>query len=334
MTSGTVLRRVAPAVAVAGSAVGLWRAKTPRYDPTALAAAEGALLAHLSPRATHRFVQSGSHQLHTLIVGQGPPLVLLHGHGGGVGVWHRNLSELARHFRVYAIDWLGWGRSDRPPFPGRSGEDARRWWVESIEAWRQAVGLESFYLLGHSLGGWGAGAYPLAYPHRVRPLGLENAAGLVDQVNPRKAMLYVISPQRIVRAIGPLGYPLVVRNRAVELSENDTVREALADYYYHLSMAPLSGQYAFQAVLRPRSWSLPLAPRADRLTMPTTIFWGLNDSLLTVLHAHQLEMRLPYGDMILFPEASHNPHSEATAQFHDAMRRIRYGRAPHLMPLT
>ena len=87
----------------------------------------------------------------------------------------------------------------------------------------------------------------------------------------------------------------------------------LADHYQTV---------AFQSILRPRSWALPLVPRADELTMPTSILWGMNDQLLNILHSHHLNLRLLYGDMILFPEAAHSPHAEAPDQFHDAMRQI------------
>ncbi|MCB0077205.1 MAG: alpha/beta fold hydrolase [Anaerolineales bacterium] len=326
MDNALLSRRVGPAVALLGGVMGLWHVVTPHYDAAALADAEAALLHDTHPRPTHRFVQAGWHPLHTLIVGDGPPLVMLHGHGGGVGVWHRNLSELSNYFRLYAIDWLGWGRSARPPFHGDAAS-ARRWWVDSLEAWRQAIGLERFVLLGHSLGGWLAAEYALAHPHRVDHLVLMNTAGLVGEVDRRKSLLYVISPQRIVRAAGPLGPHLVTSNRALELQQNEAVQEALTAYYYHLSMAPLSGQSAFQAILSPTEWQLPIVPRADGLSMPLTIFWGMEDRLLSILQAHYLELRVPHAKLVLFPHAAHSPHAEDVTQFHDAMRAIRFSDA-------
>ena len=50
------------------------------------------------------------------VAGDGPPLLLLHGLGAGSSMaeWEGNFQELAEHFTVYALDFLGWGASDKP----------------------------------------------------------------------------------------------------------------------------------------------------------------------------------------------------------------------------
>lgn len=92
--------------------------------------------------------------------------MLPHGFGGGVGLWVKNLSTLAGEGRpVYALDMLGFGRSSRPTFC-RDAKDAEDQFVESLEDWRKAEGLEHMILLGHDLGGYVSTAYALKYPNR------------------------------------------------------------------------------------------------------------------------------------------------------------------------
>ena len=95
----------------------------------------------------------------------GPPLVLLHGFGGGVALWIQNFDSLAGCGPVYALDLLGFGRSSRPQFSGDPRE-AEEQFVQALEEWRQRVGLEDMVLLGHNLGGYLATAYTLKHPHR------------------------------------------------------------------------------------------------------------------------------------------------------------------------
>lgn len=93
------------------------------------------------------------------------PLVLLHGFGGGVGLWVLNLDDLSQQRPVYAFDLLGFGQSSRPHFSS-DAQEAELQFVESIEQWRTTVGLDKIILLGHNLGGYLAAAYALKYPAR------------------------------------------------------------------------------------------------------------------------------------------------------------------------
>lgn len=120
-----------------------------------------------------------------------PPAVLLHGYGAGLGFYFRNLVPLAqwagrRGSAVYALDWLGMGRSSRVPFtikakrndtPNRVAQ-AEAFFIDSLEEWRQKMNLEKMTLVGHSLGAYFSVAYALKYPTRVNKLILLSPAGV------------------------------------------------------------------------------------------------------------------------------------------------------------
>ncbi|KAG7448992.1 alpha/beta-hydrolase [Guyanagaster necrorhizus] len=120
-----------------------------------------------------------------------PPTVLLHGYGAGLGFFFHNFPPLAdwagrRGSPVYALDWLGMGRSARVPFtvkasrkdiPGRVKE-AESFFIDSLEDWRQKMGLEKMTLVGHSLGAYFTVVYALKYPTRVNKLILLSPAGI------------------------------------------------------------------------------------------------------------------------------------------------------------
>ncbi|KIJ70359.1 hypothetical protein HYDPIDRAFT_172199 [Hydnomerulius pinastri MD-312] len=125
-----------------------------------------------------------------------PPAVVLHGYGAGLGFFFRNFPALAkwaghRGTDVYAVDWLGMGRSARIPFhvkakrtdvPGRVRE-AESFFIDSLEEWRTKMGLEKMTLIGHSLGAYFSVAYALRYPTRVNKLILLSPAGVPHDPN-------------------------------------------------------------------------------------------------------------------------------------------------------
>ena len=110
------------------------------------------------------------------------PLVMLHGFGGGLGVFVKNIDALAARFKVFTFDGLGCGKSSRPRFPS-APELAENLFVESIEAWRKAMKIEKMILLGHSFGGYQALAYALRFPQHIKHLILADPWGF--PVRPR-----------------------------------------------------------------------------------------------------------------------------------------------------
>jgi cardiolipin-specific phospholipase len=117
-------------------------------------------------------------------------LVLAHGYGAGLGYFYRNYKDLAQPgWRIYAIDWLGMGRSARVKFPLRRRDQsmldyidtAEHFFVDSLERWRQALNIERMTLAGHSLGGYMSVIYALKYPERVNRLVLISPVGIPER---------------------------------------------------------------------------------------------------------------------------------------------------------
>ena len=108
------------------------------------------------------------------------PLVFLHGVGSGAALWVLNLTCVAAQRTVYAIDMLGFGRSSRFTF-SNDPAIAEMEFVESLEAWRQAVQLDNFILVGHCFGGYIATSYALRYPSHVRHLLIVDPWGFLEQ---------------------------------------------------------------------------------------------------------------------------------------------------------
>lgn len=87
---------------------------------------------------------------------------------------------------MYALDWLGMGRSARVPFTVKAKRDdidgrvaeAEAFFIDSLEEWREKMGLDKMTLVGHSLGGYLSIAYALKFPTRVNKLILLSPAGI------------------------------------------------------------------------------------------------------------------------------------------------------------
>lgn len=126
-------------------------------------------------------------------------LLMVHGFCESLVFYYRNYEALSAipGITIYAIDQLGFGRSSKPEFdaPGfevvdENGESVRaikgeEYFVNAIEKWRRAKGItERFVFMGHSLGGYVAGAYTIKYPQYIEKVIFVSPAGVERGYNP------------------------------------------------------------------------------------------------------------------------------------------------------
>jgi len=109
------------------------------------------------------FIQLNGHKFHYWLNGEGPDLVMIHGLGGNLAVWHlRIVPNLDEHFRILTFDLRGHGRSDESE-TGYSTNMA----AEDLLHLMDALGIEKTHMVGHCLGSDIALHFALHYPERV-----------------------------------------------------------------------------------------------------------------------------------------------------------------------
>lgn len=327
--------------------------------------AEHALLRYAGLReAEVRDVPCGpspKHTMHTVSCGSpdAPPMVLLHGYAAGIGFYFKNLAPLSHHFRLHAVDWLGWGLSGRPPFNARSTAEAEDFFLHALERWRQEMGIERFILVGHSLGGYLSAVYALRHPERVEKLLLLGPAGVpakpadfspeafrkranVQPYTLRSLMVSVfprlwnagVTPGAVVRLLGPVGRSLTEGYTSRRFVEGHGFTEAekvaFSHYMYHITASPGSGEYALRHLLEPFAWAKePIGPRVSQLKVPTSFFYGDSDWMRPECGTQAVEaaraVRKPLSPTDLtvqiIPKAGHFVFLDQPAQFHEAVLR-------------
>lgn len=233
-------------------------------------------------------------------------LVMCHGFGAGLGFFYRNYHGLSQvpGWRIYSIDWLGMGRSSRPKFiikekeVDKYVEETEKFFVDSLEKWREIHQIDKMTLLGHSLGGYLAAVYALKYPKHVERLILVSPVGIprnpqndpefynsdgrgVRQIPGWVSRLWNahFTPQLILRCLGPFGPSLVSKYTTRRFSHLEEVDQLdLHDYIYHISTATGSGEYSVTRLLEPGAYARnPLIDRLHEIKMPTTFLYGEHD---------------------------------------------------------
>lgn len=225
--------------------------------------------------------------IHARVGGNGPPLLLLHGHPQTHVMWHAVAGSLADSFTVVAADLRGYGDSSRPDAGEASAGYTKRVMAADMAALMSRCGYEQFALAAHDRGARVAHRLGLDHPQRVQRLMLLDIAptlAMYEGTTEAFARAYwhwffliqpAPLPERLIEA-DPVAYLRdVMGRRHAGLAAFAT--DALAEYERCISLprtaAAICSDYRASAGLDLEH------DRADRtegrkLTMPVRILWG------------------------------------------------------------
>lgn len=241
-------------------------------------------------------------RMHYTDQGQGPAVVLLHGYGASMDSWIRLAPELARSFRVIALDLKGFGFTSRPAGDYSPAAQAQLVWHLLDKR-----GVKDVAVVAHSWGASVALEMALEQPGRVRRVALYDAFVYEAQI----PSFFLWSRAKV---IGELLFGLYYR-------ENLEERYALG-FYDDSQVTARRLDIAEREFSRPGTVAAALATargqrfakvekRYHTIDKPTLLLWG-RDDIVTPLHfAERLAEDLPNARLVAFPRCGHFPMFEA-----------------------
>lgn len=127
-----------------------------------------------------RRIRAGDIELAVRVAGQGPALLLLHGHPQSQAIWHRVWPALTQHYTCVAADLRGYGDSDKPAASADHAAHSKRVMAADMAALMQGLGFERFSVLAHDRGARVAHRLGLDHADRVERMMLLDIAPTLD----------------------------------------------------------------------------------------------------------------------------------------------------------
>jgi pimeloyl-ACP methyl ester carboxylesterase len=253
-----------------------------------------------------------------------PPVILVHGLGATGASFLPMQWDLARDYRVYAVDLPGFGESDKPVRALHPAFFAR-WLV----AWMNAVGLERAHVIGNSMGGRVALELGLTSPKRVDRLVLlapslawrryRAAARLVRLLRPELAVM----PMRVVHTlvVGALKTSFARPERVAEAA----MHAAADEFVRHF--ATRRGRIAFFHAAREVYLEEPHGTRGfwdrlPRLSSPALFIFGEHDRLIPRGFVRHVRRALPNAECDVFEDCGHVPQFEMPEKTNKRVREF------------
>jgi pimeloyl-ACP methyl ester carboxylesterase len=267
--------------------------------------------------STSRKVKAGGITVHFNEVGEGYPLVLLHGSGPGATSWSnfkQNLPALSQHFRVLAVDQPGYGLTDKPIFTKQ--DSVFQVTSRALLGLLDELGIERAHVLGNSLGGANALRFALDHPTRVDRMVLMGPGG---------AAVNLFSPPlsegfKLLRAFFAAEKP--TREQLEEfirimVFDQSLVTQELIDERYAAAIDPeqLDGARRVQQSMENPSEEDQLWRYLHKVRHPVLMTWGRDDRVLPLDMAIFATRRMPDVRLHVFPKCGHWAQVEHRVEF-------------------
>lgn len=227
--------------------------------------------------------------------GAGPPLVALHGATSlGAEDYAAQLPGLSKAFLVHLPDARGHGRTR---WDAASGFEYG-WLVDDLTAFVDALGLDSFHLLGFSMGAMTALQFGARSPERLRTLVV---VGITTQREPRASV-----GRRLMD-------PVRIREREPEFAatlarRHDAGQGAGA---WERLLPAIASDIASQPLLAPAE--------LHRIDCPAMVVCGDRDPFVPPEHAAALARQLPGGRLFVAPDCGHEVMATRAGLFNEAI---------------
>ena len=236
-------------------------------------------------------------------------LIFLHGSGGYLEAYTRNIPAHARHMRVFAIDMMGHGWSGKPDHPYEPGH-----YVRHLLDFCDAMGLARIHLSGESLGGWVAVRFASTHPGRTGRIVLNTAAGV--HYDPAvSARIHEIS---IKAAETPTRENIKKRLEWLMLDPS-IVTEEMVDLRYQVYTAPDFGRVMRNIMcLHTAEFRLPnliSEEECKRITAPALVLWTSHDPGSSIEVGRKLASMIRGSTFVVMDNCGHWPQFEDPDNF-------------------
>ena len=242
------------------------------------------------------------------------PIVLIHGTGSSLHTFDAWVDELKQDYRVIRMDLPGYGLTG--PFPDRDYSIAA--YVEFIEHFLSAQGIDKCILGGNSLGGQISWRFTIENPEKVEKLILIDAAGY-NYKSESEPVAFRIAKTPILKNMLTFITPRSVAKSSVEnvYDDKSKVTDDLITRYFELTLSEGNRQAfidRFEAKKDPNAHK-----QIPNIHQPTLIIWGDQDLLIPVEIARSFHEDLPNDTLVILKDVGHVPMEESPQESLEAV---------------
>ena len=229
-------------------------------------------------------------------------MVLLHGLRGHGHSWDDVSAALCQKFHVLALDQRGRGGSDWAP-DGDYSTDA---YVADLAGYCEALRLDSFVLVGHSMGGRNSMVFAGRYPERVKKLIVVDVG---PEIDPRGGDRIAQEIRAVPEEFESFEAVMEYMGKQNRFASGSVLKRRLQYATKELANGKIGWRYDLAIREQRRQGTAPpsedLWPVLPKITCPTLIVRGMDTDLLTPEVAQRMVATMPNARVVDIPRAGH-----------------------------
>jgi len=231
-----------------------------------------------------------------------PVVLLLHGFGSSLQTWDVWAAQLETQYRVIRLDLPGFGLTGPSPLHDYSEAGD----LATLTHFVDKLGVASFSIIGHSMGGKMAWGLAAADPDRVKALVLMAPDGFPEVKDIGSKPYAMPSIMGVIK----FSLPKFLVRKSIEPAffDANALSDSLVDRYYDMLRAP-----GVRAAILERAnqtiYTDPV-PRLKKITAPTLLVWGEQDQMIPSSNAQSYANVLSTSKIVLLPNLGHLAQEE------------------------
>jgi pimeloyl-ACP methyl ester carboxylesterase len=260
--------------------------------------------------------QVGKYSINYVEAGEGSPVLLLHGANIGWPQWYQNIADLAKNFKVYALDLPGAGDSTMVDFHKMEFEE----FVGIVDDFIKAHKLDQLDIVGSSFGGWIALRLAIQHKPYIRKIALGNPLGFTTHM-PARFRPVSIRPFAVMMTKTALKPVRSNKNlekfmRDVFFDKQLPLAPEFVDYFYELSKKSHNLLFISRlAHFKGMRKELYLRNNLSKIDKPVLVIWGKEDILMPYGTVTDSIESIPGVRLETLDKIGHMPPVEAPATF-------------------
>jgi pimeloyl-ACP methyl ester carboxylesterase len=254
-----------------------------------------------------KFIEIDEMQVHYRDEGKGVPIVLVHGTASSLHTWDAWTKELTKNYRVIRMDLPAFGITG----PNKNADYSIKAYTAFLDQFLTKINVDSFYLVGNSLGGNIAWNYTAEHPKKIEKLILVDASGL--PTNKPQPAIFKMAKTPVLSSLFLYVTPkfFIKKNMKEVYGDKSKLTDSLVTRYHKMALR-VGNRQAFidRAKIDFKLGAKVNVDKLKSIQTPTLLIWGAKDTWIPLDNGKRMDRILPNSKLVVLENSGHVPMEE------------------------